>query len=113
MVYHGTSAHEVIQFHPIGYKNELHFIEMAKSANGPTFSVTCCCDPDWYYEFYMENNSDYERVKMAILDSVFNCDDVEELMDELSEIFEDGFEDILVDDCCDCDFDCDNCEYFN
>lgn len=113
MIYHGTSVHEMIQFHPIGCKNELHFIEMTKSAEGPTFSVMCCCDPDWYYEFYMENNSDYERVKMAILDSVFNCDDVEELMDELSEIFEDGFEDILVDDRCDCDFDCDNCEYFN
>ena len=110
MIYHGTSAHEIIQFHPIGSNNELHFIELTKAAMKPTFYVTCCCDEDWVYEFYLENNSDYERVKMTILDSVFNCDSAEELLEELSEIFEDGFEDIMVDDCGGCDFDCDNCE---
>lgn len=110
MIYHGTSTHEIIQFHTIGDCDMLHFIELSKSATKPTFYVTCCCDEDFIYEFYMENNSDYERVKMAILDSIFNCENVAELLEELSEIFEDGFEDILVEDCDGCDFDCDNCE---
>ena len=112
MVYHGTSAHEIIQFHMIGCPNDLHFIELTKSAVKPTFYVTCCCDPEWGYEFYMENNSDYERIKMVIMDALMDCDHMEELLCELSEIFEDGFEDILVEDDCDCgcNFDCDNCE---
>ena len=103
MVYHGTSVHEMIQFHAIS-DNDLHFIEMIKAADEPTFAVLCCCDPDWYYEFYIDNNSDYERVKMAIMEAIVDCDSVYDLMDELSDIFEDGFEDILVDD------DCAHCE---
>jgi hypothetical protein len=85
---------------------------MTKAATKPTFFVTCCCDNEWVYEFYMDNNSDYERVKMTIMDTIVDCDSVEEVMDELSDIFEDGFYDILVedDDECDCDGDCDNCE---
>lgn len=112
MVYHGTSVSESIQFHLIGQPNQIHWIEMTKCANKPTFIVTCCCDMNWGYEFYMENNSDYERVKMVIMESIMNCEDIDELMDELSEIFEDGFDGILVEDDCDCgcDFDCDNCE---
>lgn len=108
MVYHGTSVHELIQFHAIG-DSDLHFIEMMKAADEPTFSVTCCCDPDWYYEFYMDNNSDYERVKMTIMDELFDDQDIEELLDELSEIFEEVFEDILVEDDCDCDDCCAHC----
>ena len=109
MVYHGTSVHEMIQFQAIG-DPDFHFIEMIKSADEPTFSVICCCEPEWYYEFYMENNSDYERVKMTIMDEVFDCQDVEELLDELNDIFEEMFEDILVEDDCDCDDCCAHCE---
>ena len=107
MIYHGTSVHEIIQFHAIG-ESDLHCIELIKAADEPTFSVICCCDPEWYYEFYMENNSDYERVKFAIMDAMFEYYSVDELLDELSDIFEDCFEDILVEDVC--DGDCEHCE---
>ena len=114
MVYHGTSMSESILFHPIGNHNQVHFVEITKAATKPTFFVTCCCDEEWFYEFYMDNNSDYERVKMAIMEAIVDCDSVYDLMDELSEIFEDGFTDILVEDDCDddcgCDGDCENCE---
>jgi len=112
MVYHGTSTHEIIQFHATD-DNDLHFIEMIKSANGPTFSVMCCCDPDWYYEFYMDNNSNYERVKITIMNEIADDLDVEELLDELSEIFEEVFEDILVEDECDCCVHCTCGKYLN
>lgn len=110
MMYHGTYTSETIELHPIGQPDELHYIELTKSATEPTFFATCCCDPHWYYEFYMENNSDYERVKMAIMDMIFECDEMVELLDVLSEIFEDGFADILVENNDDCDGDCEHCE---
>lgn len=113
MIYNGTYTSEAIEFRTIGLPDDFHWIEMTKSADEPTFFVTCCCDPDWHYKFLMENNSDYERVKMAIMNAIFDCENPDELLDELSEIFEDGFTDILIEDD-DCDGDCDNCcKYWN
>ena len=82
---------------------EIHFIEMTKEADMPIFSVSCCCDDDWYYEFYMENNTDYERVKFNILSAIFECEDMDELLTCLSEVFEDGFANILIEHCDDCE----------
>lgn len=108
MVYRGTYTTERLMFHNESDPNEVHFIALTKSADAPTFYVTCCCDEEWGYEFYIENNSDYERVKFNIMEAMFDCESMTELLDELSEIFEDGFEGLLVCDCCDC-FNCENC----
>lgn len=101
MVYHGTDLVEVIQVHPMDDLGGTHCVNLVKSADNATFYVTCCCDEDWSYEFYMLNNSDYERIKFVIMEAIFNCDTMDELMETLSETFEDGFEDILVNsECC-------------
>ena len=102
MVCLGVSAAERIYVSPEG-EMESHFIELTKWGDTPTFSVSCCCDEDWYYEFYMENNTDYERVKFNILSAIFECEDMDSLMRVLSETFEDGFADILVKDKCNCE----------
>lgn len=102
MVCYGVSATErLIACYDDG--TEMHFIEMTKQADMPIFSVSCCCDEDWYYEFYMENNTDYERVKFNILSAIFECEDMDSLMRVLSETFEDGFADILIKDECNCE----------
>ena len=101
MVYYGTDVVEVIRFNPMNNLNETHYISMTKSADDVTFRVETCCDPNWCYEFYLLNNSDYERVKFNIMNAVFECDTVGQLIVTLEEIFEDGFEDILVKECCD------------
>lgn len=88
---------------------EMHFVTMTKHADMPIFSVSCCCDDDWYYEFYLENNTDYERVKFNILSAIFECEDMDSLMRALSETFENGFADILVKDECECN---ENCEAY-
>lgn len=108
MVYHGTCAVERIMVHPMNELGETHFIELVKAADEPVFYVTCCCDEDWFYEFYMSNNSDYERIKHNIMESVFECETMEELLKTLSEVFEDGFADILISE--ECDGDCENCK---
>lgn len=96
MVYRGTDLVEIIAISPMNSLDEEHYINIVKSATEPTFYVTCCCYEDWKYEFYLENNSDYERIKWCIMDAIFECDTMYELIDTLSATFEDGFEDIIV-----------------
>ena len=111
MVYHGSDLVEIIQVHPMDDLKATHYINLVKSADTPTFYVTCCCDDEWGYEFYLENNADYERVKFNIMEAIFECEDVVELLDELRDMFEDNFADILIGDVC--DDDCENNEYLN
>ena len=108
MVYHGTYVVERIAVRLMSSLNETHFIDLVKDADAPVFYATCCCNEDWFYEFSMSNNSDYERIKHNIMETIFECDTMEELLNTLSEIFEDGFANILVKDECNCD--CENCK---
>ena len=104
MVYYGTDNVEIIQVRPMDDLDGIHFISLGKRANEPTFYVTCCCDENWGYEFYLENNSDYERVKFNIMEAIFECNTVEELMTALTDVFEDGFSDLMVENNgCDCE----------
>lgn len=105
MVFCGTGNVERIFVHPMNKLNESHYIDIVTSKDDPTFFVTCCCDEDWGYEFEY-NKSDYERVKFNIMEMIFECDTMDELLDVLSEVFEDGFE--TIDD--ECDGDCHHCE---
>ena len=109
MVYHGTYNKETIAVHPMNSLGETHFIEMVKSAEEPIFWVTCCCDDDWYYEFYLECNSDYEAVKFAIMEMICDCETMDELLDTLSDMFECDFADMMVDRECDCETGCNHC----
>ena len=110
MVYYGIDTTEYIVFHAAGASDDKHFIAMTKHADMPIFTVNCCCNPEWHYNFWMDNNSDYDRVKFNIMETIFECEDMDALLVVLSEIFEDGFSDILVEeDECDCDGNCENC----
>lgn len=103
MVYYGTSVIEAIEYIATSDPENIHYITLTKSADAPTFYVECCCDPDWYYEFVMESNSDYERVKMAIMDAVYDAECAGNLLADLTDLFESGFDDILLtDDDCEC-----------
>lgn len=109
MVYYGTHNVECIEFHTAGNYKDRHFIMMSKQPDASIFTVECCCDSEWHYDFWMENNSDYERVKFNIMQSIFECEDMDALMVVLTEIFEDGFADILVKNECNCGGNCENC----
>ena len=96
MTYCGTSVSECIIIHNDGDPKAKHYIEMTKAANTSNFIVTCCCYDDWGYEFKITNPSDYERIKFNIMEAVFECENFDELLTCLSEIFEDGFADIII-----------------
>lgn len=110
MVYYGTDIVEYIVFHAAGDSDDRHFVTMTKHADMPVFTVGYCCNPEWRYGFWMNNSSDYERVKFNIMEAIFECEDTDALLVVLNEIFEDGFGDILIkEDECNCDGNCENC----
>lgn len=95
MVYRGSEFVEMIVFNPAGESENTHYFEMHKGDG--MFTVSYCCDPEWNYAFYMDN-ADYERVKFNIMEQIFACDSIDELLDNLDEVFTDGFADILIED---------------
>lgn len=103
MNYHGTYATETIY---VTTGNEVHYIELTKSGDDPIFFVTTCCNEDWVWAFNMDM-SNYDMVKHVIMDTIFDSDDMEELIDTLDEVFEEVFADILVDG--ECDRGCNHC----
>ena len=104
MVYCSTGSLERLFFHPNNNLEERHWVDLEMSNCGATFSVTMCCDDEWVWEFYYTSKTDYERVKMCIIDMLYECNNMYELMSLLDEVFLEVFEDMLVEDeeveCC-------------
>ena len=114
MVFCGNGSMERLFMHPMDDLNSQHYIDLTMSKDEATFMVSCCCDDEWFYEFAY-NKSDYERIKFNIMNAIYECDVMEELIDVLDDIFIDGFEELIVDcsadDYCDgqCCPGCDGC----
>ena len=116
MVYYGTSSAETIWFGPVDNTDEVHYIELHKSADEPVFYVTTCCNEDWVWKFKTDVAYSYEIVKYTIMDAAINCCCVNKLLDVLDIIFEEELDDLLADDggeecACECDGSC--CEQCN
>lgn len=112
MVYHGTSITETIY---VGTQSDLEntcCINLIKAHDEPIFYVTTCCNTDWVWKFSMDGESNYEMVKHTIIDTIFECSNIIELIDCLDAIFEEDFDDIVVyeeevhDELC-----CENCNH--
>lgn len=116
MVYQGTFTSETIMFHEAGERN-MYYIELTKAANESIFYITCHPYEDWGYAFYLTNNSDYERIKFNIMQAMFDCETIDDLIDTLNELFKDGFKEIMINTESECDGDCEHCkkhdEYLN
>ena len=111
MRYCQTINKECIAVHPLDDINSTQYVELIKYGDIPMFAVWVDDGEDeWLCEFEQFNSSDYERVKMSIFDAIFECDTMIELAVALDSIFRDGFEDILVENECEC---CDGCEGCN
>ena len=115
MVYCRTINVERIAVHPMDNLRNTQFIELTKYGDEPTFSVwvDTGTSEEWFWEFDMSNPSDYERVKHNIFDIMFECDTMTELAIELDELFNDGFETILIKDECEECIGCDGCKYLS
>lgn len=116
MIYCSTGNLERLFFHVNGNLEERHWVDMEMSNCGPTFAVTICCDEDWIWEFKYDKTN-YDLVKHMIMDCIFEAESVGELIDAMDEVFEECFDDIVVNVAelqedeieFECDGDCDNC----
>lgn len=112
MVYHGTSVVEEIYIGPEDDLDDVCCIEMTKASDEDVFYVTTCCNTDWLWKFKMDGVSNYEMIKHTIVDAIFECENIIELMDYLDATFEEDFDDIVAyeeigyDDYC-----CENCNH--
>lgn len=110
MVYCGSSYTENIIVHEENLQGIIedvaHCISLTTAAHEPKFCVTCCCNEEWMWEFYYTSKTDYERVKMCVMDMLYECNDMYQLMDLLDEVFLEVFEDMLVEEEIEC---CGNC----
>ena len=106
MVYYGTYNTEGILWHPAGDMDDMHVILLTKECDEATFTVNVCCYEDWEWRFDMISPAHYEIVKHMIMDLAFECDDMDELIAAMDEMFAEDFAEIVVDDECECDGSC-------
>ena len=111
MVYYGTYNTEGIVVHIKDDPDDVHVISLTKEFNEAAFTVRVCCYEDWEWKFSLTSSANYEMVKHMIMDTAFECEDMDELINMLDEIFEKMFSKIVVnEDKCDkhC---CENCNH--
>ena len=116
MIFDGIYEAEKLVVKEESQNGALHYIGLVIDKDEPVFSVSCCCDEDWEWKFWY-NKWNYEMVKHIIVDCMFECDSMEELIEDLDETFFDTCGDIVYGednfDCnheCGCDGDCANCD---
>lgn len=111
MVYYGTYNTEGIVVHTVDDVDDVHVILLTKECDEAAFTVSVCCYDDWEWKFILTSPAHYEMVKHVIMDAAFECEDMDELINLLDEIFENEFSEIVLwedeyDECC-----CENCNH--
>lgn len=92
----GITSVEIIEMNPMDDLNTVHWVALEKASDDMTVSVYTCCDDEWGYKFKLENNFDYDRIKYNIMEMMFECETMKELLDELGDLFENGFGEMIV-----------------
>ena len=116
MIFCGKENLERLYVHPNNDLRERHWVDIVTNKDEPTFTVTCCCDEEWVWEF-VYSSTNYEVVKYLIMGCIAECDTIDELIDMMDECFEEDCWDMIVDEAelqdgeIECDGDCANCKY--
>ena len=118
MIFYSVENLERLYAHPSANLDERHWVDITMRGDVPTFAVTCCCDDEWVWEFWYSKRN-YELVKHVIMGCMFECDDMDELINAMDDVFEECFYDIVVDEFEDddddefvCNGDCENCGFY-
>ena len=114
MRYCETVNKECIAVNPLDNIENTYYVELIKYGDEPKFAVWVEDgenDDAWVWEFDMTCPSNYDRVRLSIFDVIFECDTMKELVSAFDDVFENDFEDILIDDECDCCGCCGGCEF--
>jgi hypothetical protein len=117
VVYCSTYVTEGILFHNSDDANDFDIIALTKDVNGETFTVDVDFDENWEWKFVF-SPANYEMIKHMIMSAASTCDNEDELLMELENLFEDMFKDIVVwnvdyEECtneeCNCENGCKHC----
>ena len=117
MIFCSNEQIEVLYVHENDNTDETHWIDITTSDDGMVFTVECCCDDEWSWDF-VYNRTNYELIKYLIMDCIAECNTMQELILALNEVFETSCEDMVVhetelkEDEFECDGDCKNCNFY-
>ena len=106
MIFCGISQTETICLHEKNNLDQIYTIDIVLDLHEPKFYVYAYGNEEWMWEFKYTSKTDYERVKMCILDVAADCDDFTETLDALSGVFLEYFDDMFIEEEYEC---CGNC----
>lgn len=98
MIFCGVMQIESIHLHEEHGLDQLYTIDLTMAKHEPKFYVSSTNDEEWFWEFRYTSKTDYERVKMCIMDVAADCNTFDETLDALSEVFFEYFDDMLTPD---------------
>lgn len=96
MIFCGVMQTESIHLHEENDLDQTYTIDLIMAKHEPKFYVCSYYNEKWFWEFRYTSKTDYERVKMCILDVAANCDSFMETLDILSGVFLEYFDDMLT-----------------
>lgn len=96
MIFCGIVATEQIDLHPNDDLDKLYSIGITMDKHEPKFYIWCDYSKQWFWEFWYLSRTSYEKIKQCIIDVAFECSDIMETLDALTEVFLEYFDDILV-----------------
>ena len=95
MIFCGIMQTESVHLHEENNLDQTYMIDLTMAKHEPKFYVHSLNDEKWFWEFRYTSKTDYERVKMCIMDVADNCSTFAETLDMLSEVFMEYFDDML------------------
>lgn len=96
MIFDGIIETEQFDLRSETDPDQIYSIVLIKAKYEPKFYVCSDYDPTWMWKFWNMSTTDYERVKMCILDIASECDDFDSMLFTLNAIFVEYFDDMLV-----------------
>lgn len=95
MIFCGIMQTESVHLHEENDLDVVYSIELTTAKHEPKFYVYSPDNEEWLWEFWYTSRTDYERVKMCIMDIAAECNDFMETLNTLNEVFVEYFNDML------------------
>ena len=74
MIFGGIMQTESIHLHEENNIDQTYVINITMARYEPKFYVHALDNDDWFWEFDYVSKTDYESVKMSIIDVIADCD---------------------------------------
>ena len=103
MIFCGITKAEQIYLQADDDLDKIYVIELLRDGYEPKFTAWSDYDKDWTWDFWYTSETDYERVKWAILDMIDEYNSIPAVLIALNDAFLEYFVDMLVDNKKECE----------